>query len=202
MRPCIQRRSPVRRSCRCARTRRARRLRALQDRPQERRDVGRQHLERRLAVDLVLRPAHPVRERLVDERVRERRGRGRRSGPECCRRTAAAATSCALSASRIADVVLDVGHHRERAADAAAQLAIREQRDAHPAQLAARPAARGARRRRSPRRTRARCSPASRRTRRRTGRRAARGRAHRPAVTPIQSPNGLLAKRTLSCRSK
>ena len=37
-----------------------------------------------------------------------------------------------------ADVVLDVGHHGERAADASAELAVREQRDAHPAQLAGR----------------------------------------------------------------
>ena len=69
MRPCIQRRSPVGVLADALVLDVLARLRALEDRPQERGDVLRQHLERRLAVDLVLRPAHPVGERLVDERV-------------------------------------------------------------------------------------------------------------------------------------
>ena len=59
-----------------------------------------------------------------------------------------------------ADVVLDVVPHDERAADASAHLAIGEQRDAHPAQLARRAALAALVRRPSRRRTRARCSPA------------------------------------------
>ena len=46
-------------------------LRALDDRAQERVDVVRHDLVGRLAVDLVLRAAHPVGERLVDEGVLE-----------------------------------------------------------------------------------------------------------------------------------
>ena len=46
-------------------------LRALDDRPQERIDVVRHDLIGRLAVDLILRPAYPVGECLIDERVLE-----------------------------------------------------------------------------------------------------------------------------------
>ncbi len=115
------------------------RLCALQHRPQEGGDIGGHHLERRLAVDLVLRLAHPVRERLVDERVVqtlvEVRDRARDVVGE-------QAQLRLLRLERVADahVVLDIVPHDERAADAAAHLAVGEQRDAHPAQLARCPA--------------------------------------------------------------
>ena len=112
-------------------------LRALEDRPQERRDVAGEHVLRRLAVDLVLRLAHPVREGLVDERVLERavevRDRARDVVGE-----EAQLDFLRLQRVADADVVLDVGHHGERAADPAADFAVGEQRHAHPAQLAAR----------------------------------------------------------------
>ena len=119
-------------------------VRALEHRPQERRDARRQHFERRAAVDLLLRQAHPVRERLVDEGVRggaieigDRAGNVVGEEPELH----------FLRAQRIAnaDVVVDVGHHGEDAVDAAADRAIGEERDAHPAQLARRTCARAAR---------------------------------------------------------
>ena len=110
-------------------------LRALEDRPQERRDVGGHHLERRLAVDLVLRLAHRVRERLVHERVPEI---AIEVGDRARDVVGEQAHLRFLRLQRVADadVVLDVGHHRERAADAAAHLAIGEQRDARPARVA------------------------------------------------------------------
>src|SRR3984893_11262279 len=46
-------------------------LRALDDRPQKRIDVVRHDVVWRLAVDLILRPAYPVGECLIDERVLE-----------------------------------------------------------------------------------------------------------------------------------
>ena len=67
---------------------------------------------------------------------------------------------CDFSASRTRTSSSMSFHHDERAADAAAHLAIGKQRDAHPAQLARSRGARAARTRRSRRRTRARCSPA------------------------------------------
>ena len=113
------------------------RVRALEDRPQKRRDVRRQHLERRAAVDLLLRQAHPVRERLIDEgvggqtvEVRDRTGNVVREQPQLH----------FLRPQRIAnrDVVVDVGHHREDAVDAPRHRPVGEQRDANPAQLARR----------------------------------------------------------------
>jgi hypothetical protein len=141
---------------------------ALEDRPQERRDVRHHHLERRLAVDLVLRLAHRVRERLVHERVLQVAVDDTRSGPECCRRKSASAT---LRLQRIADadVVLDVRHHRERAADAAAELAIGEQRECASTRFALELPLAPLVGHRSRRRRRDRCSPAS-RQRRRPGR--------------------------------
>ena len=111
-------------------------LRALQDRAQERGDVGGHHLERRLAVDLVLRLAHRVGERLVHERVASRLRSRYAIGPGMLSANRRICASCALQRVADADVVLDVGHHGERAADAAAQLAVGEQRDARPARIA------------------------------------------------------------------
>ncbi len=92
---------------------------------------------RRLAVDLVLRLAHPVRERLVDERVFERAVEvGDRAGNVVGEQPQL--DFLRLQRVADADVVLDVGHHRECAGDPGADLAVGEQRDAHPAQLAAR----------------------------------------------------------------
>jgi hypothetical protein len=111
------------------------RLRALEDRTQECRDVRRHHLERRAAIDLVLRLAHPVRERLVDERVVQTLVEiGDRAGDVVGEK----AQLLLLRLQRVADahVVLDVVPHHECAAHAAAHLAIGEERDAHPAQLA------------------------------------------------------------------
>ena len=89
----------------------------------------------RLAVDLVLRPAHPVGERLVDERVLERRVEvGDRAGNVVGEQPQL--RFLRLQRLADADVVLDVVDHRERAAGPAAGLAIGEQRDAHPAQVA------------------------------------------------------------------
>ena len=139
MRPCIQRRWPFGVLPDALVFDVLARLRALQHRTQERGDVGRHHLERRLAVDLVLRLAHPVRERLVDERVvqalvevRDRAGNVVGEQPQL--------RLLRLQRVANADVVLDVVPHDERAADAPAHLAIGEQRDAHPAQLARRAA--------------------------------------------------------------
>ncbi len=90
---------------------------------------------RRLAVDVVLRLADPVRERLVHERVAQRpvevRDRSRDVVGE-------QAQLDFLGLERVADanVVLDVRHHGERAADAATLVAIGEQRNADPARLA------------------------------------------------------------------
>ena len=112
-------------------------LRALEDGAQEFRDVGLQDFERRPAVDLVLRAAHPVRERLVDERVRRRRVEvGDRAGDV----VGDEAQLDFLRSQRIADrdVVVDIRHHGEEAADVSAHRAVREERDAHPAQLAGR----------------------------------------------------------------
>ena len=108
---------------------------ALEHRPQERRDARRQHFERRASVDLLLRQAHPVRERLVDEGV----GRGAvEVGDRAGNVVGEKPELHFLRAQRIAnaDVVVDVGHHGEDAVDAAAYGAIREERDADPAQFA------------------------------------------------------------------
>jgi hypothetical protein len=110
-------------------------LRALEHGAHERRDVGRKDLERRAAVDLVLRTAHPVGERLVDERVRRRAIEVRDRARDV---VGDQAELDFLRLQRIADrdVVLDVRHHGENAADVSADRAIGEQRDTHPAQLA------------------------------------------------------------------
>ncbi len=113
------------------------RLRALQHRTQESRDVGRHHLERRLAVDLVLRLAHPVRERLVHERVVQALVEiGDRTGNVVGEQ--AQLLLLRLQCIANANVVLDVVPHDECAADAPAHFAIGKERHAHPAQFAGR----------------------------------------------------------------
>ena len=112
-------------------------LRAANDRPQKRGHVGGHHLVRRLAVDLVLRPANPVGERLVDEGVAQRAveigDRPRnvvREEPQLR----------FLGFQRLADpdVVLDVVDDDERAAGPASRFAVGKQCDPHPAQIAGR----------------------------------------------------------------
>ena len=78
-----------------------------------------------------------VRERLVDERVLEV---AVEVGDRARDVVGEQAQLRLVRLHRIADadVVLDVVHHQERAADAPAHLAVREQRVAHPAQLARR----------------------------------------------------------------
>jgi len=108
---------------------------ALQHRSQERGDGRRQHLERRAPVDLLLRQVHPVGERLVDERVR----RGAIEIGDRARDVVGEEPELHfLLGQRIADadVVVDVGHHREDAVDAAADRTIGEERHPHPAELA------------------------------------------------------------------
>ena len=202
MRPCSQRRWPLHRRADALVLDVLARLRALEDRAQERRDVGRHHLERRLAVDLVLRLAHRVRERLVDERVLAGCGRGTRSGPGMLSANRRSCDFLRLQRVADADVVLDVVHHGERAADAAAHLAIGEQRDAHPAQLARRAGARAARTSPSRRRRRARCSPAFRRTRRPAASPSARGRAGRRRARRSSRRTACWRSGCLSWRSK
>ena len=110
-------------------------LRALDDRPYERRDVGGHHLERSLAVDFVLRLAYRVGKSLVHERVLEATVKvGDRSGNVV--RKQAHLRFLRLQGVADADVVLDIVHHGKCAANAAANLAIRVQRDAHPPQFA------------------------------------------------------------------
>ncbi len=110
-------------------------LRALHDRPDERGDIRGHHLERRLAVDLVLRLAHRVGERLVHERVLEI---AVEVGDRARNVVREEAHLRFLRLQRVADldVVFDVGHDGERAADAAANLAVGEERNAHPARFA------------------------------------------------------------------
>ena len=110
--------------------------RALDDRSQERIDVVRHDLVRGLAVDFRLRPADPVGEGLVDERVLERAIEvGDRAGNVVGEQPQLRFLRLQRLAN--ANVVFDVVDHRERAAGLAAGLAIGEQRDAHPAQVAA-----------------------------------------------------------------
>jgi len=112
-------------------------LRAPQHGTQERCHVRRHHFERALAVDLVLRLAHPVCERLVHELVMQ-------ALVEVSDRTRDVVGEEAhlrlLRFQRIADldVVFDVREYGERSADAPAHFALGEERDLHPAQIAIR----------------------------------------------------------------
>ena len=109
-------------------------LRALDDRPQKRVDVVRHDLVGRLAVDLILWPAYPVGECLVDERVLELLVEiGYWSGDVVGEQ----AQLRFLCLQRLADayVILDIVDDRERATGLAAGLAVGKQRDPHPPQL-------------------------------------------------------------------
>ena len=110
-------------------------MRAPQDRAQERCDVVAEHFGGRPAVDLLLRPADPVRERLIHEPVAQVAveigdGAGDVVGEQ--------PQLPFLRLQRIADldVVVDVGHYGEDAADAPADRAVGEERGADPAQFA------------------------------------------------------------------
>ena len=111
------------------------RLRALQDRSDERGDVGGHHLERRLAIDFILWLAYRVGECLVHERVFEATIEVRDRPRNVVRKQAHLRF---LRLQRVADpdVVLDIVHHRKGATYAAADFAIGEQRDTHPSPIA------------------------------------------------------------------
>ena len=88
----------------------------------------------RLAVDLILWPAYPVGECLIDERVLELLVEiGYRSGDVVGEQ----AQLRFLCLQRLADayVILDIIDDRERATSLTAGLAVGKQRDPHPPQL-------------------------------------------------------------------
>ena len=106
-------------------------LRPFQDRPQKRRHVSGHHLEGRLAIDFVLWLQYRVGKGLIDKRVLEIAIEiGDR--PRNVVREEPHLRFLRLQLVADPDVLFDVRHHCEGAADAAPDLAVREQGDARP----------------------------------------------------------------------